>query len=78
MNGRNCSNIKWRFDFGKYKGQTVEDVIEDDPDYLYWCEEEGIMYFHGEVMEALEPTPEGEAFSVVRAHYFPNASNAVH
>ena len=23
--------------FGKYKGKTVEEVLEDDPTYLRWC-----------------------------------------
>lgn len=24
-------------DFGKYKGMTIKEVIDDDPEYLVWC-----------------------------------------
>lgn len=30
-------NLKTRLDFGKYKGDTVDDVITNDPQYLEWC-----------------------------------------
>lgn len=23
--------------FGKYKGEQVQDIIEKDPDYIRWC-----------------------------------------
>lgn len=26
-----------RFSFGKYRGRTLVDVIEDHPKYFYWC-----------------------------------------
>lgn len=55
MNGRNCNNPKWKFDFGKYKGRTVSEIMEEDPDYLEWCEEEGIMYFSGECDPSFDP-----------------------
>lgn len=25
------------FDFGKYKGSSVEDVLKTDPQYIMWC-----------------------------------------
>ena len=28
---------KYVFKFGKYKGQTIDDVCEKDPQYLLWC-----------------------------------------
>lgn len=28
-----------RFEFGKYKGLTVEDVLSLDSDYIDWCRE---------------------------------------
>ncbi len=27
----------FEFPFGKYKGQTLEDIYFDDPSYLDWC-----------------------------------------
>lgn len=27
------------FDFGKWEGKTVEQVIDTEPTYLNWCEE---------------------------------------
>lgn len=29
--------LKSKLTFGKYKGDTVEEVIEDDPSYLEWA-----------------------------------------
>ena len=47
-------NLESEFTFGKYKGSQVEDVIEDDPEYIRWlCENTG-KYFDDEVHEALE------------------------
>jgi len=28
-----------KFNFGKYKGQTLKKVNDDDPDYLLWCQD---------------------------------------
>ena len=28
---------KDKFNFGKYKGETLEYVWNDDPDYIIWC-----------------------------------------
>lgn len=41
------------FGFGKYKGEQVEDVIEDDPRYIAWCVENDIVEFDEEVMELI-------------------------
>lgn len=42
------------FKFGKYKGQQVEDVLTDDPEYIKWlCENTDIM-FDEETLEKLE------------------------
>ncbi len=30
-------NTTWEFTFGKYKGQKLERVIEDDPKYVLWA-----------------------------------------
>lgn len=79
MNGRDCNNPRWKFDFGKYKGRTVAEIMEEDPDYLEWCEEEGIMYFHDDC----DPnTGDLEDVTIARANcmasYFPHASTAIH
>jgi len=33
-------DLDTRLDFGKYRGQTVEAIIESDARYLVWCLEE--------------------------------------
>jgi len=35
----------WVFTFGKYKGKTVREVMEDNPGYLIWAHEAGAAYF---------------------------------
>lgn len=77
MNGRDCNNPDWKFDFGKYKGLTVFEVLKTDPDYLVWCEEEGIMFFH----EDCDPKQSFDEFHEMytnSVNYMPNASVAVH
>lgn len=32
-------DIKDKFPFGKYKGETVKEVIKSDPQYIYWIAE---------------------------------------
>jgi len=39
--------------FGKYKGEQVEDLIEDDPSYIQWMVENEIRLFDEEVLEKL-------------------------
>lgn len=29
--------LSWRFTFGKYKTQRLEDVIDTDAEYVGWC-----------------------------------------
>ena len=29
-------------EFGKYKGWDIDDVIEDDPEYIIWCYENDV------------------------------------
>jgi len=42
------------FNFGKYKGEQVEDVVEDDPSYIRWLCEKTSTEFCDDVLEALE------------------------
>lgn len=39
--------------FGKYKGYQLEDVIEDDPNYIKWLIENTQHSFSEEVMQLL-------------------------
>ena len=32
-------DLDHKLTFGKHKGKTIEDVLEDDPRYLRWCME---------------------------------------
>lgn len=41
------------FKFGKHKGDQVEDVIEDDPDYIAYCVEKDIVQFDEETLELI-------------------------
>lgn len=47
-------NLKSELDFGKHKGETVEDVLENDPKYLLWIKEKGIHKFKPEVNKLLK------------------------
>ncbi len=41
--------------FGKHKGKQVEDLVEDEPDYMRWmAENSDNVEFDEEVLEALE------------------------
>ena len=41
------------FDFGAKKGQQLEDVIEDDPDYIGWLVMEQVIGFDEEACELI-------------------------
>ena len=41
------------FTFGKHKNEQVEDVIEDDPQYIRWLIENGIVQFDDETLEVI-------------------------
>ncbi len=41
-------------DFGKYKGEQVEDLLDDDPQYLAWCHDNDVIEFDVEVIAELE------------------------
>lgn len=40
--------------FGKYKGQTVEYVLDNDRKYILWIKEKGIHKFNPEVNQLLK------------------------
>lgn len=37
INFNEVIGLEWEFNFGKYKGETVEAVLHDDPGYIVWC-----------------------------------------
>ena len=41
------------FTFGKYKGDKVEDVIDNDPSYMAWMVENDVASLSSEVVESL-------------------------
>jgi len=41
------------FTFGRYRDMQLEDVIDDDPEYIAWCVEKGIVDFDEETMELI-------------------------
>lgn len=41
------------FTFGKHKGDQLEDVIYDDPDYIAWCCENGVVFFDDDALELI-------------------------
>lgn len=40
--------------FGKFKGQQIEDLVEDEPGYVRWLCENTNVDFEDMVLEALE------------------------
>ncbi len=40
-----------KFTFGKHQGQTVEYVLDDDPGYIVWLDEEKIVKFPDEIYQ---------------------------
>ena len=40
-------------DFGKCKGQQIEDIIDDDPKYIEWLIDEGVVSFDEETSELI-------------------------
>ncbi|KAF2824510.1 hypothetical protein CC86DRAFT_408586 [Ophiobolus disseminans] len=43
---------KYRYDFGKYKGKTIEEVMVRNPDYLNWClYQSDVLKNHPELIE---------------------------
>lgn len=40
--------------FGKHKGSQIEDLIEDEPEYVRWLCENTDIQFDDECLEALE------------------------
>jgi len=41
------------FKFGKHEGKQLEDVIEDDPDYVEWLATMNVVSFDCEALELI-------------------------
>lgn len=39
IRGREVDFENYRFNFGKYNGELIEDVVRYDADYVLWCVE---------------------------------------
>ena len=50
---RQSMGLEDEFTFGKHKGQQLEDVITDHPDYIQWLISEGVVLFDEEAMELI-------------------------
>lgn len=63
-------NLNHEMPFGKYKDETLADVIGKDPRYVLWCLDniEGF-HIHPDVREVLMDSYEAHAFS----GYYPTA-----
>ena len=46
-------NLESEFTFGKHKGHQLEDVIEDDPQYIEWCVVNDVADFDEESLELI-------------------------
>lgn len=42
------------FGFGKHKGKTARWVIEHDPQYILWCDQQKIVDFSQEIIDAAD------------------------
>lgn len=51
--GVSASELNALLCFGKYKGQTVEQVMRNDAQYLLWAEEQGILSFSDDLQEGI-------------------------
>lgn len=46
----------WIVPFGKYQGQTLQFVLDEDPQYLIWLALKTDIDFHDDLMEKIELT----------------------
>lgn len=70
MNGRTKNSFKQLikartdiFNFGKYKGQTVEFVLKNEPGYILWCSDEKIIKFSQNILDDAEKMDEEERYN---------------
>lgn len=54
--------------FGKYKGLSVESVMEKDSQYLMWAESKGFLSFSDDLQEAISINAEIENAEFLREY----------
>lgn len=59
---------KYLLPFGKYKGESVQDVLDNDPRYLCWLQENTDLDFHYTIIEEAEEGPQ-HTFSGYTSRY---------
>lgn len=47
-------DTQWRMPFGKYKGETIADLMLDDPNYLLWLSKNDILDLHADIIDEIE------------------------
>lgn len=45
------SDRKYVMQFGRYKGESIQDILDNDPLYLVWLQENTDLDFHHELIE---------------------------
>ena len=48
------SNTDYVFKYGKHKGHVLENVIVDDPGYIIWLDDKGMVKFSDEIYNQAE------------------------
>ena len=43
-----------KFKFGKYKGWTVKEVLEEDSGYILWCDQNSVVSFSEKILDEAE------------------------
>jgi hypothetical protein len=46
--------------FGKFEGETVQDILDNDPGYIVWLQENTDYDFHHTILDEAEAGPQHE------------------
>lgn len=52
-----------KMNFGKYKGQTIEEIINNDPSYILYLSDEKIAKFSEEILDYAEESESEKDFN---------------
>lgn len=47
----------WIMPFGKFKGTSLSEIIENDPQYIVWLQGNTDLDFHSDIMDEIETDP---------------------
>jgi hypothetical protein len=64
MTIRIMTDIYDKFDFGKHKGKTVRFVLENEPSYILWCDEQKVVEFSKSIIETAIDNDFDDAYPV--------------